>query len=96
LIRPLPLLVQQEPELEQEQEQEQGLKLEPELVPWPVLLGRPANLAFADFVQGKLRLGQIESQEKPKPQLKWERIAVPGSKAPRREQLAHLRPIQDQ
>jgi hypothetical protein len=77
LIRPLPLLVKQEPELEQE--------LEQELAPWPGLLGRTASLAFADYVQGRVRLGQIESQEKPTPQLKWERIAVPGSKAPRRE-----------
>jgi hypothetical protein len=49
------------------------------------MLGRRASLAFVDFVQGKLRLGQIGSQEKPTPQLKWERLVVPGLKAPRQK-----------
>ena len=50
-------------------------------MPWPRLLGRPASLAVADFVQVKLPLGQIELQEKPKLQLKWSRLTVLGSKA---------------
>jgi len=93
----LPLLVQQEPEQKEEQEQEQVQVQERELklVPWPELLGRSASLALAESGQVKIRLGQIESQEKPTPQLKWELIAVPGWKAPRWEYLAQLRPIHD-
>jgi len=91
LIRPLALLVQQEPEqqevleLELELELEQELEQDLVLVPRLVLLGRSANLALADSVPEKMRLGQIELPEKPNPKLKWARLAVSDSKAQRRE-----------
>ncbi len=89
LIRPLALLVQQEPEqqqvLELELELEQELEQDLVLVPRLVLLGRSANLAFADSVPEKMRLGQIELPEKPNPKLKWARLAVPDSRTQRRE-----------
>lgn len=85
LIRPLALLVQQEPVLELELELEQELEQDLVLVPRLVLLGRSANLAFADSVPEKMRLGQIELPEKPNPKLKWARQAVSDSRTQRRE-----------
>lgn len=87
LIRPLALLVQQEPEQQQvlELELEQELEQDLVLVPRLVLLGRSANLAFADSVPEKMRLGQIELPEKPNPKLKWARQAVSDSRTQRRE-----------
>ncbi len=60
------------------------------------MLGLSARPVSADFAQVNLGLGPIESQERPNQLVKRSPLAVPGSRALRREQLVHLRPSQGQ